>query len=200
MRSGGEVEYVVKNEDATARVRRAFVRCQVLPGAKAPLPRLGELVALRFPGVPTGTSRAKDVESRRNWPARSKPYKSARPSPSAPAPTSGVESQAQMFEFPPLLPIANDVSRAQEPPWTGAAAMQPYNIWETYGWNPNRASYATQAEAYAIRNYGCPIIVGPRARGGEQHLAFAQGWQVSETTPEMQTEGWTQATRRQEKS
>lgn len=192
-RSGREVEYVVKNEDPYARVRRAFVRLQVVPGT-VPLMRLGELVALRFPGVPV--SRAPGgVESRRYKPAttRSRP----RPSAASPSTRPNSENQARMFELPPLLSPANtDPSRAQESSRTGVVATQPYNMWETYGWDPHTVSYPTRAEADAMRNYGCPIIVGPLARDVEwQYLPVAQGLQVSETAREAHTDNWTQERR-----
>ncbi|EIW57329.1 uncharacterized protein TRAVEDRAFT_48368 [Trametes versicolor FP-101664 SS1] len=195
-RSGREVEYVVKNEDPHARVRRAFIRQQVAPGA-APLMRLGELVALRFPGVPMSRAPG-EVGSRRYKPAP----KSGRALPSAgPSTPSDSENQAQMFELPPLLPPANtDPSRTREPTRTGVVATQPYNMWETYGSDPNTVSYPTRAEADAMRNYGCPIIVGPLARNVEwQYLPVAQGLQVSEAPREFRADGWTQATQRQER-
>lgn len=192
-RSGRSVEYVVKNEDPDARVRRAFIRQQVAPGT-APLMRLGELVALRFPGVPMSRAPG-EVGSRRY-----KPAKSGRALPSA-APSPSPENETQVFEFPPLLSPANtDPSRGQVSSRTGLVATQPYNMWETYGSDPNTVSYPTQAEADAMRNYGCPIVVGPLARDVEwQYLPVAQGWQVSEAAREVEADSWSQATRRQDR-
>lgn len=194
-RTGREVEYVVKNEDPNARVRRAFIRQQVAPGT-APLMRLGELVALRLPGVPMSRAPG-DVESRRHKRAKNGPRLPS----AAPSPPSDSENQATMFDFPPLLPIANaGPPRTQEPTRTGAMATRPYNMWEIYGTDPNTVSYPTQAEADAMRNYGCPIIVGPLARDVEwQYLPVTQGLQDFEAAREVQAGRWTQTTQRQER-
>lgn len=203
-RTRTEVEYVVKNEEISSTIRRAFVRVRIRPGVAA-LPNLGEMLARRFPGVPTDEPRDQESGNREQQdsgpqgngrrgrrgrgprergrlpaPAVSAVPESVRPSvPSAPGPAR----EDQWLLTPLLYPIDNS-ALIRAPRAGSAVATQPYNIWEMY--DGNTAPYATQAETDAIRNYGCPIIVGPLGRRETQTPLPVQDRQETEDRREME--------------
>lgn len=182
MRSSTEVEYVVKNEERNSPIRRAFVRLRNRAGM-APLPNLSEQVARRFPGVPTDAPKDAEKKKTRSRRPRVGPARVHGPAgqsalgarenersrtPKAPRPEYDDLPRLTV----PLYPM-DDSARERAPNGGHVTAAQPYSIWETYG--GNTALYATQAETDAIRNYGCPIIVGPLVRLVEQPIPNLTG-------------------------